>query len=119
MTDRPETPFRMTPVVFHVLLALAEGDSHAYQIMKDVPERTDGSLEIGPGSLHFTLGKLADAGFIEESAHRPDPEKDDARRKYFRLTAQGREVLRSEASILAGIVDFASEQGLITGRGGS
>lgn len=119
MTDKPETPFRMTPVVFHVLLALAEGDSHAYQIMKDVPERTDGSLEIGPGSLHFTLGKLSDAGLIEESTARPDPEKDDARRKYFRLTTRGREVLSAEASILAGIVDFATQQGLIAERGGS
>lgn len=118
MAERPTTPFRMTPVVFHVLLALSEGDSHAYQIMKDVPERTDGALEIGPGSLHYTLGKLEDAGLVEESDHRPDPAEDDARRRYYRLTAHGREVLSAEASLLADIVDFASEQGLVPDRGG-
>lgn len=118
MTDRPTTPFRMTPVVFHVLLSLAEGDTHAYQIMKDVPERTGGTIEIGPGSLHFTLGKLLDAELVEESDDRPDPEEDDARRKYYRLTPRGRKVLSAEASLLADIVDFASDQGLITERGG-
>lgn len=116
MPDRTNAPFRMTPVVFHVLLSLVEGDSHAYQIMKDVPERTDGTLEIGPGSLHFTLTKLQDAGLIDESPARPDPEQDDARRKYYRLTSRGREVLSAEASILADIVDFASQKGLIAGR---
>lgn len=118
MTDRESAPFRMTPVVFHVLLALAEGDSHAYQIMKDIPARTDGTLEVGPGSLHFTLGKLLDAGMVKESNERPDPAQDDARRKYYRLTEHGRDILRSEASLLADIVDYASEQGLVGGTGG-
>ena len=117
MPNRPTTPFRITPVVFHVLLALAEGDSHAYRIMKDVPERTDGTIEIGPGSLHYTLGKLVDAGLVEESDDRPDPADDDARRRYYRLTAHGRDVLSAEASLLADIVDFASEQGLVADRG--
>jgi len=107
----------MTPVVFHVLLSLVEGDSHAYQIMKDVPERTGGALEIGPGSLHFTLTKLRDADLIEESSQRPDPDEDDARRKYYRLTTHGREVLSAEAALLADIVDYASEAGLIADRG--
>lgn len=119
MTDRPETPFRMTPVVFHVLLALAEGDNHAYQIMKDVPERTDGAIEIGPGSLHYTLSKLLDAGLVEEPDDRPHPDRDDPRRKYYRLTSRGREVLSAEATLLAEIVDFASEKGLIAERGRS
>lgn len=119
MTDRPETPFRMTPVVFHVLLALSEGDNHAYQIMKDIPERTDGAIEIGPGSLHYTLGKLLDAGLVEESADRPRPDEDDPRRRYYRLTTRGRDVLSAEATLLADIVDFASEKGLIAERRGS
>ncbi|MDX1648120.1 MAG: PadR family transcriptional regulator [Longimicrobiales bacterium] len=109
----------MTPVVFHVLLALADGDSHAYQIMKDVPERTGGAIEIGPGSLHYTLGKLLDAELVEESDHRPRPDEDDPRRKYYRLTTRGREVLSAEAALLADIVDFAFEKGLIPERGSS
>jgi DNA-binding PadR family transcriptional regulator len=119
MTDRPETPFRMTPVVFHVLLALADGDNHAYQIMKDIPDRTEGAVEIGPGSLHYTLGKLLDAALVEESDDRPRPDEDDSRRKYYRLTTRGREVLSAEAMLLADIVDFASEKGLIAERGRS
>lgn len=118
MTDRDSAPFRMTPVVFHVLLALAEADSHAYQIMKDIPVRTGGTLEIGPGSLHYTLGKLLDAGMVEKSDERPDPSEDDARRKYYRLTEDGRDILRSEASLLADIVEYASEQGLVGETGG-
>lgn len=118
MADRSSAPFRMTPVVFHVLLALAEGDSHAYQIMKDIPVRTNGTLEVGPGSLHFTLGRLLDAGMVEESDERPAPSEDDARRKYYRLTEHGRGILRSEASLLADIVDYASEQGLVGETGG-
>jgi len=116
MTDRPKAPFRMTPVVFHVLLALADEESHAYQSMKDVPERSGGAVEIGPGSLHYTLGKLLETGMIEESDGPEDPE-DDARRKYYRLTTHGRAILRAEASVLADIVAFARDRDLISESG--
>jgi len=116
MTDRPKAPFRMTPVVFHVLLALADEESHAYQIMKDVPERSGGAVEVGPGSLHYTLGKLLEADMIEESDGPEDPD-DDARRKYYRLTARGREILSAEASVLAEIVDSARDRDLISEPG--
>jgi len=112
MAEESKAPFRMTPVVFHVLLALADGESHAYQIMKDVPERSGGAVDVGPGSLHYTLGKLQDAAMIEESDGPDDPD-DDARRKYYRLTGRGREILSAEASVLAEIVEFARERDLI------
>lgn len=119
MPGRTDVPFRMTPVVFHVLLALAEADRHAYGILKDLPERTGGAVEIGPGSLHFTLQKLLEADMIEEARGQKDDEQDDSRRKYFRLTAFGREALAHEASRLARIVDLAADYGLLPGRDGA
>ncbi len=118
MPQSPKAPFRITPVVFHVMLSLADQETHAYRIMKDVDERTRGSIKIGPGSLHFTLAKLLEAGMIEESAHRPDPAMDDSRRKYYRLTDFGREFLSAEATKLADIVEIARGMDLISGAGG-
>ncbi len=106
--DHPDKlPFRMTPVIFHVLLAMVDGEIHGYRIMRDVAKRTHGSVTIGPGSLYWTLGRLSEAGMIEESSQRPDTELDDTRRKYYGLTEYGRRVLASEVSTLAEIVDFA------------
>lgn len=119
MPGRAEAPFRMTPVIFHVLLALVETDRHAYGIMKDLPESTDGAVEIGPGSLHFTLQKLLDAEMIEESDAQRDPARSDSRRKYFRLTDFGRDALATEASRLAKVVDVAAAHGLVPGRDGA
>ena len=119
MTDEEQAraPFRMTPVVFHVLLSLADGEVHAYGIMKDVSARTSGAISIGPGSLHFTLSKLLDAEMIEESSARPDPEIDDARRKYYQLTTYGRAVLESELGALSDIVELARAKNLVPRRG--
>ncbi len=118
MPDRPKAPFRMTPVVFHVLLSLADGEAHAYRVMKEVAARSDGAVKIGPGSLHFTLSKLLGANMIVESAERPDADSDDARRKYFRLTEFGRAVLGSEVAKLADIVELARAKNLVAeGRG--
>ncbi len=111
-TKQVGPPFRITPVVFHVLLALSEGETHGYRIMNEVKERTRGRLKIGPGSLYFTLNRLLEAAMIEEAPKRPVGEGDDSRRRYYRLTDFGREVLESELAILADIVSLARERGL-------
>ena len=114
--DRIRAPFRMTPVVFHVLLTLADEDAHAYRIMKEVADRTDRTVSVGPGSLHFTLGKLSDAEMIVEAPERPSGEAEDARRKYYALTAFGRAVLEAELETLADIIELARTKKLIPGR---
>jgi DNA-binding PadR family transcriptional regulator len=111
--DRPDLPFRMTPVVFQVLLSLAGDDAHAYGIMKEVEDRTGGDVRLAPGSLHYTLGKLLDAGLVEEPPERPTGPEDDGRRIYYRLTDQGRQVVSAEASFMARMVELARERDLI------
>ncbi len=86
----------LTPAVFHILLALADGDKHGYAIMKDVENQTVGRLKLGPGTLYGTIKRLLAAGLIVEIDECPDPELDNERRRYYRLTAVGRQLAQQE-----------------------
>ena len=97
----------LTPPVFHILLALADEERHGYGIMQDVARQTEGALQLGPGTLYGCLKRMAAAGLVEESGERPDPDLDDERRRYYRMTALGRRVVRAEAQRLAGAVTVA------------
>ena len=76
----------LTPPVFHILLALADGERHGYAIGQDVAVQTDGRLDLGPGTLYGCLKRMLTAALVEESDVRPDPALDDERRRYYRLT---------------------------------
>jgi DNA-binding PadR family transcriptional regulator len=93
----PQDLLPLTPAVFHLLLALADGEQHGYAIMREVDETTRGQIKMGPGTLYGTAKRLLEARLIEESDRRPDPELDDERRRYYRLTGLGRKVLKAEA----------------------
>jgi DNA-binding PadR family transcriptional regulator len=93
----PEKFLPLTPAVFHVLLALAEGERHGYAIMQEVAASTQGCIKMGPGTLYGTIKRLLQARLIAESDERPDPKLDDERRRYYRLTALGQRVARAEA----------------------
>src|SRR6266704_720920 len=93
----PEDLLPLTPAVFHVLLALADGERHGYAIMREVAESTHGRIKMGPGTLYGTVKRLLEARLIEESDERPDPEMDDERRRYYRLAGLGQRVARAEA----------------------
>ena len=97
----------LTPPVFHILLALADGERHGYAIMRDVASQTNGGLQMGPGTLYGCLKRMLAAGLVEESDERPDLEIDDERRRYYRMTRLGRESLRAEARRLADAVAAA------------
>ena len=97
----------VNPPVFHILLALADGERHGYAIMQEVRERTEGKLSLGPGTLYYSIKRMLANGLIEESAERPTPEADDERRRYYRVTALGRRVAEAEAQRLAELVDLA------------
>lgn len=105
----------LTPAVFHILLALADGDKHGYAIMKDVESQTAGRLKLGPGTLYGTIKRLLAASLIEEVDERPDPELDDERRRYYRLTALGRKLALEENERLTQAVKAARSKRLSTG----
>jgi DNA-binding PadR family transcriptional regulator len=94
--------------MFHVLLALAEGERHGYAIMKEVERATRGEARLGPGTLYRTLGDLLDQNLIE-----PAPGAEDARRRTYRLTGRGRRVAAQEARRLARLVDLARTRRLL------
>jgi DNA-binding PadR family transcriptional regulator len=100
----------LTPPVFHMLLALADEERHGYGIMQDVARQTGGALQLGPGTLYGCLKRMLAAGLVEESDERPDPALDDERRRYYRMTAVGRQVVRAEARRLEGAVNAAREK---------
>jgi len=93
----PESLLPLTPAVFHVLLALVEGERHGYAIMKEVLQSTHGRIKMGPGTLYGTIKRLLEARLIEESDRRPGPELDDERRRYYRLSGLGEKVVKAEA----------------------
>lgn len=87
----------LTPAMFHILLALADGDKHGYAILKEVARRTDDKVRLSAGTLYGNLSRLESAGLIAESSRRPEVVLDDERRRYYLLTEFGREVAVAEA----------------------
>jgi DNA-binding PadR family transcriptional regulator len=122
MTDS-ENYLPLTPAVFHILLALSDGEKHGYAIMRLVEETTQGRMVLGPGTLYGAVKRLLRSGLIVESDYRPDPVIDDSRRRYYRLTDLGRAVLSAESERLADLVEYARRKDLlgteraITGEG--
>jgi DNA-binding PadR family transcriptional regulator len=90
----------MTPAMFNILLALADGEKHGYAIMLEVEANTQGAVKMGPGTLYGSIKRMLASGLIEESDERPDPSLDDERRRYYRLSGLGERALRLEAERL-------------------
>ena len=106
----------LTPATFHILLALADGESHGYAIMREVGDRSAGVVRLGPGTLYGSLKRLLEGGLVEESDDRADPSLDDERRRYYRITRFGMAVARAEARRLDELVRVARAKRLITPR---
>lgn len=112
-TVDPESLLPLTPAVFHILLALADGERHGYAIMQSVAETTQGKLSMGPGTLYGTIKRLLESGMVEEHDERPDPDLDDERRRYYRLTGLGQAVVSAEARRYDSLVRVARRKGLL------
>ena len=99
----------------HILLAIGPEERHGYAIMREIERLTDGVVKLGPGAIYTTIRKLVDDGLIEEAEERPDPELDDQRRRYYRLTAAGLAATTAEVRRLEGLVrasrNFVPESG--------
>ena len=106
------SPAPLTPAVFHILLALSNGERHGYGIMKQVEADSQRKVTMGPGTLYGSLKRMLDAGLVKESDKRIDPEMDDERRIYYQITGVGAEALTVELERYKRIVALAQERKL-------
>ena len=100
---------------FQILLSLADSDLHGYAIMRQVAEQTDGRMRLGPGTLYSSIQTLLEENCIEEVDRRKDIPLGDERRRYYRLTAAGRKVARSEAERLGDLLRVARAKKIFRG----
>jgi len=98
----------LKPTVFLILVALGERQRHGYGLVKAIESRAPGT-RIEPANLYRTLRAMKREGLIAESSRRPDPELDDARRRYFRITEKGARLARAEAERLSKLVRIAKK----------
>src|SRR5258708_32757162 len=103
----------LAPVVFEILLALAEGERHGYAIKREVALRTNGKYRLGPGTLYGAIKRMLLQGLIEESDVRPDAHLDDERRHYYRLTPLGTAAARAELDRMRDILLASSSKPLL------
>lgn len=103
----------LTPAVFHILLALASGERHGYAIMREVGAESGSAIKMGPGTLYGTLKRMLDAGLIKECGERRDPAMNEERRRYYRITAEGRRAATAEAKRLDALVRSARGKGVL------
>ena len=99
----------LTPAVFFILFALADGEKHGYAIMQETTRLSDGKFRMGPGTLYTTIQRLLELELLEEVAGADDA---DSRRRYYRLTWQGRSLLDREISRLEAVLRLAGEKKL-------
>lgn len=119
MSELPEGGVpSLTPAMFHILLALAGGEQHGYGIMREVERATAGEFQLGPGTLYRSIKQMLAFGLIEESDERPDPELDDERRRYYRISSAGRRAASQEAQRLARLVSQARARRLLDAPNG-
>jgi len=110
----PEDFLPLTEAMFHILLALADRERHGYHIMQEVDERTEGKVRLGPGTLYGSIKRMLSDGLVEETDERPDPEMDDERRRYYRLTDFGYRVATAQAQRLERLVKSARTKKLLS-----
>lgn len=112
MARDPQSQLPLTPVVLHILLALTDGERHGYAIAQEIEEATQGQIRMGPGTLYGSIQRMLASAVIEEAParRRGADEADDARRRYYRMTAFGRRVLELELERLNAVVRLARQK---------
>ena len=113
MTDTPKRLPSLKRVEFLVLLVLADGENHGYRIVQEIAARTGNRVRVLPGNLYAILRRLAKENLIRETSRRPVPDLDDRRRRYYQVTALGKEVLAAEAQLMRSLVRAAAARDLI------
>ena len=108
----PESQAPLTAAMFNVLITLADGDKHGYAILKEVEDQTAGEVQLSTGTLYGIIKRLLAEGLIVESRQRP-AEDDDQRRRYYRLTDEGRQVAVAEALRMEKLLNRARNKRLL------
>ena len=98
--------------MLHILLALSTEERHGYGIMKQVESESQGKVKMGPGTLYGSLGRMMEAGLIRESDKKVDPELDDERRVYYKITGLGKATLGAELERYREVVGVAKKKQL-------
>ncbi len=107
VTNKSNAP--LTPAVLHILLALSTHERHGYAIMKQVENDSQGKVNMGPGTLYGSLGRMIEAGLIQESDKKIDPTMDDERRVYYKITGLGQKALAAELDRYREVVAVAKK----------
>ena len=116
---RPQIPdelrklLPLTPAVFFVLFSLADGEKHGYAIMQEMATLSGGKFRMGPGTLYTTLQRLLDLGLIEEVRGSRSVVERERRRRYYRVTSQGKTLLEDELSRMDSVVRLARTKNLV------
>lgn len=105
--SRNRSPLPLTPAVFHILLALADGEKHGYAIMKQVEEDGGGFLRMGPGTLYGSLQRMTADGLVQEIE-----KSDEEHRRFYRLTGGGEKALSAELARLKQALSSARKKGV-------
>src|SRR5579859_7603678 len=103
----------LTPAVCYILLVLASGEKHGYEIMKQGKQDSQGQIKMGTGTLYGSLKRMLADGLIEEAGERPDSALDDERRRYYRLSELGRRALAAELQRYTDVVVIAQRRRLL------
>ena len=106
----------LTTLTYHILLALADSDRHGYSIIKEVEERTGQRMQIETGALYHAIRRMRDDGLIEPIPQHERPTSEDSRRRTYRLTTWGRDVLGAESARLRQLVEIAEAKQVLQAR---
>jgi DNA-binding PadR family transcriptional regulator len=109
----PEGYLPLTPAVLDIMVALGNEELHGYAIMQEVRRRTQGRRRLAPGTLYRSLRQMEERGWVVEAEKRPEPNLDDERRRYLRLTDLGRKLAMGELERLEGLVGAARSKGFV------
>jgi DNA-binding PadR family transcriptional regulator len=103
----------LTPAVFFVLFALADGEKHGYAIMQSVSRISDNQFHMGAGTLYTTIQRLLDLDLIEETESPGGQSDHEKRRRYYKLTRPGKAILAADVSRMESVVRLARGKKLV------
>ena len=112
-TPAPESFLPLTPVAFEILLALAEGERHGYDVILEIERRTAGRISPNPGTLYRAIDRLVQEGLLTSTTRSLDGQS----RRLFSLSPLGKAVAAAEAARLSDQVLAARTLRLFKGSG--